>query len=125
MDLLTKKVDTIEVNVDRKIESFKMKFKTDLQALKTDIPRENSEQLDTKLEQQLEPIKAKMDDMQTKMAEYQQQIQRLASLKEPPFNPDRTVVIYGLSPDEEYNDEEVVDNLFREFLFMDVDIVNV
>ena len=112
MSGLRTKLDSVENSVDQKIEGLRKSLEEDIKNWKAESKKDMEVHVDTRLRDVDDDISGLKSDLET----VKKEIQRLTELIDTPFHPDRSVVIYGLEPDEELNDTELIEWLIEEIL---------
>ncbi len=112
MSGLRTQLNTVENSVDQKIEGLRKSLEEDIKQWKEESKRDVKARVDTRMRDVDDDIAGLKSELETAKKE----IQRLTELIDTPFNPDRSVVIYGLEPDEELNDAELIEWLIEEIL---------
>ena len=122
---LTVTVNNVESSVDAKLkdlkETLEKKIEDTFDAKKLEIKYELKDEIDkdiNMLRGQLEATKMELADTKTELT-------RVRAIVETPYNPDKSIVIYGLRSNPEETEEDTVRWLFSSILETKANIVNV
>ena len=123
VETLKLSVDSIEERVENKIDQLKDQLKgsltsyidSEIATAKTEVRTEIEEQIDDKI------LELDIDTIMDKQAAMQREIDELRALVDGPYNPDRSVVIYGLRIGVDETLDAKVDWLMRDILQLEFD----
>ncbi len=125
ISLLTRTVNSVETNFDKKIEELKeslnRKIEDTLEAKKLEIKTE----LKDELSRDIDSLRQELSAAKTDLEDTKSELGRLRTQVEPPYDPSKSVVIYGLKSAPEEATSDTVRWLFSTVLQAEANIVNV
>ncbi len=72
-------------------------MESELQAVRKSVKEEIELQVDTKVK----GVSAEVNDLCARVVAAEEELKRLSSIVDIPYHPDRSIMIYGLEPDDD------------------------
>ncbi len=115
------KLTTVEGNVDEKIENLRKSMEEKIESLKVDLRKEVKQDFNA----EMDSVKNDVGAIRAELDRAKEDIEKMSEMLKVPFHQDRSVVVYGLPPEDELDDDELAEWLFEEVLGLTVKPCNV
>ena len=125
IQLLTRTVNNVEASFDKKIEELKQSLDRKIDDTLVKKKEEIRDELRGELNQDVDSLRQELDATKLDLADTKAELARIRVAVEPPYSPDKSVVIYGLKSNEEEAVQDTVRWLFSTVLQAEANIVNV